>query len=441
VGIEIYFKFILGFALILIAARIGGEVAERYLKQPAVIGELVAGIIISPFALGGLIFSHDPIILNFALIGGEGAAFGAIEENVFRPLIHIGEQGFSVMEVISEIAVIVLLFVAGVQTDVRSFMRQGKTGTLVAFGGVILPFVFGYFITRAFYPEGPSSAWLFMGAVLVATSIGITVRILMDMGRLNTRAGTTILVAAVIDDIIGIVVLSVVASMAATGAVEGLQIARITLVGFAVWIALLIVGVRFNKYISIILLNPFKRSGTMPIVAILIGFLIAYLVTLADLHPVVGAYVAGLMFAACREKEEIVEKTRPIMLFLAPFFFCYLGMQVDVPLLASAALIAFILIVLAAIGKVIGCYLPAKFVGRMSNNEAMIVGVGMVPRGEVGLIIAGVALLIPGALGNDEMARKLFGAAVAVSLFTTIITPTMLKPFFKRDSSKSAVKA
>ncbi len=175
----------------------------------------------------------------------------------------------------------------------------------------------------------------------------------------------------------------------------------------------------------------------MPIVAILLGLLIAYLVTLADLHPVVGAYVAGLMFAACGEKEEIIEKTRPIMLFLAPFFFCYLGMQVDVPGMASAALVAFILIVLAAVGKIVGCYLPAKFVGKLSNTEAMIVGVGMVPRGEVGLIVAGVAAMIPGALGTGEMASELFGAAVAVSLFTTLITPAMLKPFFRRSAANA----
>jgi len=198
------------------------------------------------------------------------------------------------------------------------------------------------------------------------------------------------------------------------------------------------VGLKFNKYISKIILDPFKRSDTMPIVAILIGFLIAYLVTLTDLHPVVGAYVAGLMFAACKEKEEIIEKTRPIMLFLAPFFFCYLGMQVDVPGMASAALIAFILIVLAVLGKIIGCFIPAKLAGRLSNSESMIVAVGMVPRGEVGLIVAGVGLLIPGALGNtDEMVNELCGAVVAVSLFTTLITPTMLKPFFRKTTESS----
>ncbi len=404
--LEVYFKFILTFGLILIAARIGGEIAFRYLKQPPVLGELVAGIIISPFALGLLI--DDPIILNFATV----EAFGIHE--------------FNIMEIISQIAVVVLLFVAGVQTDVRAFLRYGLTGSAVAFGGVLLPCIFGYLVTWALYPEVGAAGWLFMGAVLTATSIGVTVRILMDMGKLQTREGTTILVGAVIDDIIGIVLLSVAISMAATGATDIGHAVRIGAIGFALWFALLIVGIRFHRYISRIFLNPFKRSGTMPIVAIIIGFIIAYLVTLVDLHPVIGAYVAGLIFAATEAKEEIAKMTRPIMLFLAPFFFCYLGMQVDMPLLAAGAVIAIALIVLAVVGKIVGCYIPSRLVGRLSHNSSMIIGIGMVPRAEVGLIIAGAGLL------SGAIDRELFGAAVAVSIVTTLIAPAMLKPFFKR---------
>ena len=414
--IEIYFKFILTFALILIAARIGGELSERFFKQPAVIGELVAGIAISPFALGMLI--NDPIILNFATIEG---AFGLHE--------------FHAMEIISEIAVVALLFVAGIEPDVRAFLRYGVVGALVAVGGVVFPFIFGFFATMWLFPEAGIAGALFIGAVLTATSIGLTVRILMDMGRLQTKEGTTILVGAVVDDIIGIVVLSIVIMIApilqAGGDIQGgaiaLEALKIAGIGFAVWIALLLVGVRFNKYISKILLNPFKRSGTMPIFAIIIGFLIAYLVTLVDLHPVVGAYVAGLMFAATGEKEEILEKTRPIMLFLAPFFFCYLGMQVDLHLSSTAWIIAAVLIVLATLGKIIGCYIPARLAGRLSRTGSMIVGVGMVPRGEVGLIIAGAGLLA-GVIDRD-----LFAAAVLVSIATTLITPAMLKPLFRRQ--------
>jgi len=413
----IYFKFILSFALILLAARLGGELFERYLKQPPVLGELVAGIVISPFALGGLI--NDPVILNFAMIPG---AFGLHE--------------FSVMEVISGIAVVALLFVAGVETDVRAFLKQGITGTLVAIGGVILPFALGYFITMWLAPEAGIAGWLFIGATLTATSIGVTVRILMEMGKLQTRAGTTILVGAVVDDIIGIVILSIVIGISSIAKAGGevsiahisLDALRIAAIGFTVWFALLIIGVKFHKYISRFLLNPFKRSGTMPIFAIIVGFLIAYLVTLVDLHPVVGAYVAGLMFAATAEREDILDKTRPIMLFLAPFFFCYLGMQVDTRLLWAGAVLAVILIVAAIIGKMVGCYIPARFAGKLSHTEGMIVGIGMVPRGEVGLIIAGAGLLA------GAVTRDLFGAAVAVSVITTLVTPAMLKPFFKKQT-------
>jgi len=408
----VYFKFILSLGLVLIFARIFGELAERYFKQPAVLGELVAGIIISPFLLGGLVF-HDPIILNFATV-----------HNPF------GLQGeFDIMYIIANIAVIILLFQAGVETDIRSFLKQAPTGFAVAFGGVILPFIGGYFVTRALCPDVGIGGWLFMGAVLTATSIGVTVRILMDMGKLNTREGTTILVGAVVDDIIGLIILSIVIKLAETGEFEILEAVKIGAIGFAVWFSLLMIGVKLHKYISRFLLNPFKSSGTAPIVALIIGFIVAYLVTLIGLHPVVGAYVAGLMFSACNEKDEIVEKGRPIMLFAAPFFFAYLGMMVDLRLFGApgAAVLAALLTVVAIVGKVIGCYIPARFPGKLSHTGGMIVGVGMVPRAEVGLIVA-AAGYIAGAISLG-----LYGAAVAVSVITTLVTPAMLKPFFKRQ--------
>lgn len=404
--IDVYFKFILSFALILISARIGGEMMQRYAKQPPVLGELIAGIIISPFALGGLL--NDPIILNFATVN----AFG-------------GE--FHIMEVISQIAVIALLFVAGIETDVRSFLKRGMSGSVIAIGGVILPFIFGYFITFLLYSAVGQEGWMFMGAVLTATSIGVTVRILMDMERLHTVEGTTILVAAVIDDIIGIIILSIVISVAYTGVINFTNALWLGFIGFSVWFILLQMGVRFHKYLSTIFLKPFKNSGTMPIFALLMGYLIAYLVTFAKLHPIIGAYIAGLMFAATEEKEEILEKTRPIMLFLAPFFFAYLGMQVDLSLLLQAIIIAIILVGLAIVGKIVGCYIPGKFFSRLSHHEAMIVGIGMVPRGEVGLIIAGAGFL------TGAISRDLFSAAVAVSIITTLVTPLMLKPYLKKE--------
>ncbi|MEN8614448.1 cation:proton antiporter [Dehalogenimonas sp. THU2] len=410
---------ILTFGLVLLAARLGGEIAERYLKQPAVIGELAAGIIISPFLLGGLL--GDPVILNFGTISGH-LVEGGLEIENFNPL-----------QVVSEIAVIALLFVAGMETDVRSFVKNAFTGALVAVGGVIVPFILGYFAAMYFFPDIGVVGWLFTGAVLTATSIGITVRILMDMGKLGTREGTIILVAAVIDDIIGLVILSVVISMAKTGELSAGSALVTGAIGFAVWLGILFLGYYGHKYISRFLLQPFKESGLMPITALIVGVLISWGVTLVGLHPVVGAYVAGLMFAATAEREEIIHQTRPIMLFLAPFFFAYLGMQVDLGEIAVVIVPAAVIIVLAVFGKIIGCYLPAKLIGKCDNRGALIVGMGMVPRGEVGLIVAGAGLLV-GAISRD-----IFGVAVAVSLVTTLIAPSLLKPFFKKMAATPPV--
>jgi Kef-type K+ transport system membrane component KefB len=174
----------------------------------------------------------------------------------------------------------------------------------------------------------------------------------------------------------------------------------------------------------------------MPITALIIGIIIAYAVTLVGLHPVVGAYVAGLMFASTAEREDIIRQTRPIMLFLAPFFFAYLGMQVDLGAIAAVIVPAAVIIALAVIGKIIGCYIPAKFAGKCGNRGSLIVAMGMVPRGEVGLIVAGAGLAV-GAINRD-----IFGVAVAVSLVTTLIGPSLLKPFFKKQTlaSKSATQ-
>lgn len=414
----IYFKLILTFGLVLLAARIGGEIAERYLKQPAVIGELAAGIIISPFLLGGLL--NDPVILNFATIQGHFLNGGLEVEN-FNPL-----------QIVSEIAVIALLFVAGLETDVRAFVKNAFSGALIAIGGVVLPFVLGYFSAMYFFPDIGIIGWLFTGAVLTATSIGITVRILMDMGKLGTREGTIILVAAVIDDILGLVILSVVISMAQTGELSPGSAILTGAIGFAVWLGILFFGYFGHKYISRFLLAPFKDSGLMPVTALVIGILISYGVTLVGLHPVVGAYVAGLMFAATAEKEDIIYQTRPIMLFLAPFFFAYLGMQVELGAIGAVILPAFAIIILAVFGKVVGCYLPARFFGKCDHRSSLAIGVGMVPRGEVGLIVAGAGLLV-GAISRD-----IFGVAVAVSLVTTLIAPSLLKPLFKKQVGSSS---
>jgi Kef-type K+ transport system membrane component KefB len=418
-GIEIYYKFILSFAIILIAARIGGEISTRFLKQPAVIGEVLVGILISPYALGGLL--NDPILLNFGTIEG---AFGLSE--------------FSPMEIIAEISIIVLLFIAGIETDIRSFAKYTAVGSAVALGGILLPFILSFIVTMLLASEEGLIGWLFMGATFTAPSIGVTVRLLMNAGRLNTKGGTIILVAAVLDDILGIVVLSMMLTLVRTGSVNPVNIVSTLFIGLAVWAVFLLIGLYLNRYISKYLLAPFRKSGTVAIVAIIVGFVIAYLVTLVNLHPVVGAYIAGLMFSATVEKEEISESMKPIGLFLAPFFFTYLGMQIHVFMVWSSALLGFALLIAATAGKIIGCYLPTKFVAKLSHKGSAIVGIAMVPRGEVALIIAGTGLL------TGAISRELFGVAAIVGILTIFITPLMLrlvvrgKLFFKSDKKAAS---
>jgi len=411
-GFEIYYKFILTFAVVLVAAMVGGELARRYLKQPRVLGELVAGMIISPFALGGLV--NDPIVMNFATIRG---AYG------------LGE--FSPMEVISQISIVILLFGAGIETNVRAFKKNIGPGGAVALGGVILPFILGFLVTMALGNEYGLAGWLFMGAALTATSIGVTVRLFLDMGRLQTKPGTIIVVAAVIDDIISIIILSVVLSVARTGSLGLANATTIMVISLGAWFACLVLATRWHRYISRYFLAFFRKSGTMPIVAIITGFLISYLVTLVGLHPVVGAYLAGLIFSSTAEKDEILQAVRPIMLFMGPFFFTYLGMQVNAVSLWSGLYLGVILLAVAMIGKFVGCYVPARLVGKLRHRGGMIVGIGMIPRGEVGLIVAGVGL-VAGAI-----TRELFAVAVFVSIVTTLLTPTILRPFLRRQRSRT----
>ena len=398
---EVYYSFLLSIAIILLVARLTGEFFDRYLKQSSVLGELIAGIVISPFALGGLLFPNNPILLNFGTID---EAFG------------LGE--FRVMELLATLAIVILLFHAGTETDVREFVRVGFGGASVALGGVLVPFILGYLVMIAF--GFTFVAALFMGAVLTATSIGITVRVLMDLGKLRDKEGTTILVAAVIDDIISLIVLALVVGIA-SGTASLANLASIGAVAFISWFLILMVGLKFSRQIKRIFLTPFKATETSAIMALIVGLFIAYALTLAGLHPVIGAYAAGLMFAATGEGEEIAKSIKPIVAFLAPLFFVYLGMQVNLTILIPVLGLVAAIAIVALVSKVVGCYIPARFVSKLSHKSSLIVGVGMIPRGEVGLIIAGAGLAA-GAVSED-----LFGVAVIVSIISTLVVPPILK--------------
>ncbi len=414
---------VLSIAIMLLAAKIGGEIAERKFKQPGVLGELLAGVVISPFALGPY--------LGFNVIPGE--------------IMPISPE----IDLIGQIGVVILLFLAGIETDVKQFMKFGKVAGLVAAGGVIVPFVLGYFAIKMFYtpPAGEPIEYvaLFTGAVLTATSVGITARVLKDIDRMNSEEGTTILGAAVIDDILGIIVLAMVIGIigAASVGVEGgatkvniidgawnsvvtksttTDIIWIVIKAAVFWAVILFVGLKYSDKISN-LLSKFETKGALMVIALVIGFVVSYLAAYIGLALIIGAYAAGLALSASTHREHLIEEITPIFNFIVPIFFVAMGMLVNVQDAVSIAGLGVLILVLAIIGKAFGCGIVSYFSG-FNYHGALRVGVGMIPRGEVGLIVAYIGL------SNEIIQQPLYVIAVVMSIVTTLITPPLLKSAF-----------
>ncbi len=415
---------VLSIAIMLLAAKIGGEIAERKFKQPGVLGELLAGVVISPFALGP--------ILGFHVIPGE--------------IMPISPE----IDLIGQIGAVILLFLAGIETDVKQFMKFGKVAGFVAAGGVIVPFALGYFAIKLFYtpPEGEPIEYvaLFTGAILTATSVGITARVLKDLDRMNSEEGTTILAAAVIDDILGIIVLAMVIGV--IGAATGVQqlnfidnawneivpktnttdILWIVLKAAAFWGLVLYIGLKYSDKISN-LLSRFETKGALMVIALVIGFMISYLAAYIGLALIIGAYAAGLALSASTHKEHLIDEITPIFNFIVPIFFVAMGMLVNVKEAVTIAGLGVLILVLAIIGKAFGCGIVSYYSG-FNYHGALRVGMGMVPRGEVGLIVAYIGL------SQGIIQQPIYVIAVVMSIVTTLITPPLLKSTFAKGPLK-----
>jgi len=412
---EIY-EIIIRIVIVILAARLGGEVAERVFKQPTVLGELIVGIIISPFALGPLI-GFNPI------------------EGAINPAGHD-------LELLAELGMIVLLFLSGLETDISQLMRFGKIALMVGFGGVVLPFLLGFIVMSVgFYDVGADFnlfyAALFMGAIMTATSVGITARVLKDLKRIRSEEGITILGAAVIDDVLGIVVLAIVIGISG-GAVAGqgvdmMGVTGIIAIAVAFWAVILLVALKLNKQVSR-LFGVLKTDGGQLVLALIFAFTIAIIAELIGLAMVIGAYAAGLLLSNTRYNKAILEQITPVYHFLVPVFFVTMGMTMNLQLLTSIGLVLLVIVVLvlACIGKLAGCGIVAKM-GGFNKVGALRVGIGMMPRGEVGLIVAYIGLS-SGIIGHD-----IFTVGVLMSVFTTVLTPPLLKRVFDKEPEKGWV--
>ena len=402
-------RLTLQLGIILIAAKIAGEVSVRYLRIPPVLGELGAGVIIGPFALGGIaFFGLDPIFAEATHI------------------ISVDTPGIATeLWFVAQIASIVLLFAVGMETDLKQFVRFAVPASAVALGGVALPFALGTGATVWF---GYAEHWtdptaLFMGSVMTATSVGITARVLRDLGRMGGPEGVTIIAAAVVDDVLGILILAVVVAMAETGAVAVGELGVIAVKAIGVWIGLTASVLLLSGWISKTL-GWFRDPGAPLALALGLALLGAGLAETFGLAMIIGAYSVGLGLAQTPLASNIHERLMGVYQFVVPVFFVVMGMLFDMTQLSGVLGFGLTLSALAVVSKVLGAGGPALTVG-FNRRGAWRVGLGMLPRGEVALIIAGIGLS-RGVIGQD-----LFGVALMMTMVTTVVAPVLLVSAFR----------
>jgi Kef-type K+ transport system membrane component KefB len=403
---------------LLFAAKIGNILFEK-IKMPGVLGELVVGMVIGPFALG-----------RIPIYGMEKGLFPMYDSQAISPELFG----------LSSIAAIVLLFTAGLETDLRLLIRYFGVGVLVAIGGVTFSFVFGagvvIFFAERLLGHGVSihdPIVLFAGIVSTATSVGITARILTEKHKIDTPEGVTILSAAVIDDVIGIILLAIVIGVVnASQSGEAFRWSHVGLITFkavGIWLAATLIGLASARKIGT-MLKWFESRTSIAIMSLGLGLMLAGLFEEFGLAMIIGAYVMGLTLSQTDVKHVILEKTEGIYEFLVPIFFCTTGMQINPESMVSPTILLFagVFSFFALLAKVIGCGLPAWATDFNLRGSARV-GFGMAPRGEVGLIIAGLGL------SSQFLSRDVFGAFVIMVVINTLTTPPVLVFLFRSPES------
>ncbi len=391
--------------ILIFAVRFIGKLFKK-IKVPTVLGELLIGVIIGPFALGGIALPGFPQGM-FPLNSAE---------------LAVSTELYS----FAQIASIILLFASGLETDLKLFLKYSIAGGVIGIGGVVFSFVLGDLVgVWLLHTNFMDVRCLFLGIMSTATSVGITARILSDKKKMDSPEGVTILASAVFDDVLGIillaVILGIVAVISGTGAsISGLEIAKIAGKAFGIWLAFTALGLIFSKQIAKFL-KFFKHSFDFSICALGIALLLAGIFEKQGLAMIIGAYVTGLSLSSTDIAPIIQERIHGLYDFFVPIFFAVMGMMVNVGEMLSKEVLVFgaIYTVIAILAKVIGCAFPAMLMG-FNFKGGLRIGCGMIPRGEVALIIAGIGLTA-GIL--DE---KLFGVVILMTLVTTLIAAPFL---------------
>jgi Kef-type K+ transport system membrane component KefB len=390
-----FLHVMISLGILLFAAKLMAEVFHR-IKLPIVLGELLAGIIVGPFALGAL-----------PLVDGE-------------PLVVLDET----VRHIGEIAAVVILFIAGLEITPREFLRGGAAAFTVGSIGVVVPFFVGYYAFAAFGIEALQS--ILIATALTATSIAISIQVLTELGKMQSKEARLILGAAIVDDILAIAVLSVVVTMVQTGNTEPaiFDIIFLIMQVLGTFAAILVVSVLVIPRI-LHTERLWKSKGSLEGIVTAAFFAAAGIAAFLGLSPIVGAFAIGMAVASTRIINQVHEYVDKLQIIFAPLFFAIIGAQVDLRgVNLDVLFLAGIIIAIAVVTKLIGCGLPSLLFLK-DKARSMRVGIGMVSRGEVGLIVAGVGVS-SGALTND-----IYTAVIIMVAATTIITPVWLKFAYK----------
>jgi Kef-type K+ transport system membrane component KefB len=376
-------ELLLQILLFLLAAKIGGELVER-VKLPSVIGELMAGIILGPTILN--IISPDPI-----------------------------------MEDISYLGIVLLMFLAGLETDFDKMKSTGVISMLSAIGGVVVPFLLAISLGIIYHWNYTES--LFLGCILVATSVGITVRALMEIHKLNTPVGTTILGAAVIDDIIGILIFTIVRGISLHQNVSFLNFLKLTGIIILFFVVSLTVGFWISEKIDRLKTRMHTQEASL-CASIIFVLVLALLAEHIGVAGITGAFIAGILMSKSPRKGIMADKIGALGYgFFVPLFFVYIGINTNLSTIPGLSLTVLV-ITIAIVGKLLGCGVMA-YISGFSLPESVQVGIGMVPRMEVALIIASIGLTA------GVMSLSLYSLTVTMVLVTTLITPILIRVTFK----------
>lgn len=421
---------LMGIVILLLAARLAGHLTEQ-IGQPAVLGELTVGIILG----------------NLALVGFDGLAFLKVDysQHYAIDISDYADLAGVAIDMMARIGVVLLLFQVGLETSMTQMKKVGASAAAVAIIGVVAPLGLGYGAGALLLPEQHWGLHLFLGATLCATSVGITARVLQDLKRESTQAGQIILGAAVIDDVLGLVILALVEGVINAAGGNGGQFSGMDMVWIIVkaggfLAAALVFGQMASRH-HLRFANYLRGRGLLVVAAIAFCFVMAWIASVMGLAPIVGAFAAGLLLdkvtyhelVAQRGEHELEDAIRPVADLLVPIFFVMMGIQVDVSQFADPSVItlAAALTVVAIIGK------QACGLGVLERGgDRMSVGLGMIPRGEVGLIFAAIGREL--TVGDERVIDPgTYGAIVLMVILTTLVTPPLLKWSLLRHDRKT----